>query len=95
MIISQLFKKQNILAFSSRFVPLSATIFYGEPRHKRISASIGARLELFCFHNHLNKRNPADFKKTVGFTMCNYLSQNFKIWLRFKKPVKSDFQSLH
>ena len=33
------------MAFKRRIVPLSLPIFYAEPQHKRISSSIGAKLE--------------------------------------------------
>jgi hypothetical protein len=35
--------------FSRRSVPLSVAIFFAEPRHERISTSIGARLEVVLF----------------------------------------------
>ena len=38
-------QKQTFLGFSRPKVPLSVAIFYGEPHHKRIFTSIGARLE--------------------------------------------------
>jgi hypothetical protein len=44
------FLKQKIMVFQSRFVPLSACIFFAE-KAKKDTAAIGARLENLVFNN--------------------------------------------
>lgn len=43
------FLQQQFIGFQVPFVPLSVSIFYVEPRHKRIYTSIGAGLDHFVF----------------------------------------------
>ncbi|MFB3390191.1 hypothetical protein [Flavobacterium sp. LAR06] len=48
-IFSKVFFEAEILVFTKRLVPLSHSIFYAEPQHKRISSSIGAKLEVLFY----------------------------------------------
>ena len=52
-----IFFKAERLGVISSIVPLSVTIFYAEPRHKRIFTAIGAKKEHFAFFMNSQKKN--------------------------------------